>query len=154
VPAVRRRGPRPWVVAGWAGLAAAVLVVVGGLTLWRDSVMEHWPRTTRLYALIGLVSEPPWAGLQIREVKSARADADGTPSLVISGEVANISLIAREVPALRVVLHDRQQREVQSWSFPPEQSQLLPGASLPFKTLIPRPSEAATGIVVTFAGGA
>jgi predicted Zn finger-like uncharacterized protein len=154
VPAVRRRGPRPWVVAGWTGLAAAVILIVAGLTMGRDSVMAQWPRSARLYQLVGLAAEPLGTGLQVRQVTSARAEEDGAPALVVEGEIANVSEIPREVPPLKVVLHDRERREVQSWSFPPEQSQLPPGATLAFKTRIPRLSEAATGFFVTFAGGA
>jgi predicted Zn finger-like uncharacterized protein len=154
VPAIRRPRPRPWVVAGWLGLAAALLLIIGGLVFAREQVMAQWPRTARLYALAGLSAEPPGAGLEFRQVKSERTEENGAAALVVEGEVANVSLVPRGVPTLRVVLHDRERHELQSVSVAPLQAELPPGGSLPFRALIPRPSEAATGLVVTFAGGA
>src|SRR4051812_2974618 len=42
VPAVKRPGPRRWVVAGWAGLAAAVVLVLLILGVARESIIAHW----------------------------------------------------------------------------------------------------------------
>jgi len=64
-----------------------------------------------------------------------------------------VSGIAREVPKLRVVLRDKDEHELQSWSFSASEERLLPGASVPFRTTLTSPNEAATGVVVTFAGG-
>jgi predicted Zn finger-like uncharacterized protein len=154
VPAVKRPGPRRWVVAGWAGLAAAVLLTLVVLGTARESIVSAWPRAARLYALAGVAAEPPGAGLEFRQVSSARADENGTPALVVEGEVANISGVSRGVPNLAVVLHDRERRAVQRWVFEPPRRELPPGGATPFKTTIPRPSEAATGLVVTLADGA
>src|SRR4051812_24120196 len=70
VPAVKRPGPRRWVVGGWVGLAAALVLVVAGLAFSREAIVGHWPRAARLYALAGLAAEPPGAGLEFRQVST------------------------------------------------------------------------------------
>jgi hypothetical protein len=103
--------------------------------------------------MVGLGVEPPGAGLELRKVTPSRTIENGQPALVIAGEVANVSSIARDVPKLKVVLRDKDEHELQSWSFSASEERLLPGASVPFRTTLTSPNEAATGVVVTFAGG-
>jgi hypothetical protein len=56
------------------------------------------------------------------------------------------------VPKLKVILRDNHDHELQAWTFAVTDERLLPGASVPFRTSVTQPSEAATGVVVTFAG--
>jgi len=131
-----------------------VLLTLIGLYAGREAVVAHWPRAARVYALLGIAAEPLGAGLEFRQVSSARAVENGAPTLIVEGQVANVSTVARDVPNLAVVLHDRDHRAVQRWVFEPPRRELPPGGTTSFKTTIPRPSEAAIGIVVTLAGGA
>jgi hypothetical protein len=147
------RRSRTGVAIGWI----IFLLVLAGLgvggVMARDQIVEHWPPAAKLYSMLGLAVEPPGAGLELRKVVPSRTVEDGKPALVIAGEVANVSSIAREVPKLRVVLRDKDEHELQSWSFSAAEERLLPGASVPFRTTLTNPNEAATGVVVTFAGG-
>jgi hypothetical protein len=74
-------------------------------------------------------------------------------TLVVEGEVVNISSIARDVPMLKVVLRDRDGGELQSLSFNVAEQRLLPGASVPFRTSIAQPNPAATSVLVTIVDG-
>jgi predicted Zn finger-like uncharacterized protein len=154
VPVVPRPPARRWVVLGWVGLDAAIVILLLILGLARDTVVEHWPRAARLYTLVGLAAEPPGAGLEFRQVNTARADDNGAPALVVEGEVANVSSVPRGLPKLKVVLQDDGKRALQSWRFEIPTGPLPPGGSALFRTTIPRPAEAATGLVVTVADGA
>ncbi len=135
---------------GWATLAVLVVVGVTGLVMARDQIVEWWPPSARLYTALHLPIEPAGAGLELRRVSPTRETENGLPTLVIQGEVANISEISRRVPKLKVVLRDGSDRELQSWSFTLTEERLQPGASVPFRTSISQPSEAATGLLVTF----
>ena len=151
LPALARPRRRPWVVVGWLVL----LVIIGsaaGAAVWeRDAVIRAWPPSARLYALFGLAVPQPGDALKVT-ARARRDEENGVPRLVIEGEVANISPEAQSVPRLKVELTDAGNRVLQSWSFDVGAERLLPGASVPFTTSVARPSDAATGMSVTFTG--
>jgi predicted Zn finger-like uncharacterized protein len=140
-------------IIGWAGLAAAVVLLILGATLSRQWMVAHWPATERLYAAFGADSTAPGSGLEFRRVEPSRTTEEGQPALVIQGEITNVSSGVRQVPKLKAILHDKAEHELQSVSFPPPQDQLAPGETLSFKTTITRPKDGASGIVVTFDTG-
>ncbi len=114
--------------------------------------MSLWPPSTRLYAMVGLGTSDPGAGLELRKVAPGRAVENGVPTLTIDGEVANVSAVTRDVPKLRVALRDANDHVLQTWTVVVTDQRLLPGASVPFHTDVAQPPEAATGVVVSFAG--
>jgi hypothetical protein len=67
--------------------------------------------------------------------------------------VRNVSSSARDVPKLVVILRDKDERDLQDLTVAAPADRLLPGQSVPFKTSITQPAEAASGVVVTFKGG-
>jgi predicted Zn finger-like uncharacterized protein len=142
-----------WLMAGWAGLAACVLLVGAGAVAGRDWVVARMPAAERLYGAVGLAAAAPGSGLEFRRIEPSRTTEEGQPALVIEGELANVSGGVRDVPKLRAILRDKADRELQSWSFAPPRGQLAPGESLTFRTSIVRPSDGTAGIVVTFDAG-
>jgi predicted Zn finger-like uncharacterized protein len=152
LPAVTRPRRSSWAIVGWLVLAL-ILAGIGVGSVWaRDQVVGWWPPAARLYALVGLPVVQPGTGLELRKVTPTREVENGLPTLVIEGEVANVSNVARPVPKLKVILRDSNDHELQAWTFAVTDERLLPGASVPFRTSVTQPSEAATGVVVTFAG--
>ncbi len=154
-PAPPQRRPRRWgAVLGWIFLIAIVAGFVAAAYLERDEVVALWPPAARLYIMIGLPVIEPGTGLHPRNVTLTREkDGDsGLPTLIIQGEVVNESPVTQTVPKLKVVLRDGSNHDVQSWTFTATEERLLPGASVPFRTSLAQPSEAATQVVVTFAG--
>jgi predicted Zn finger-like uncharacterized protein len=148
-----QRRPRIGIVVGWAVFLLLLVGIGVGGVLARDQIVERWPPAAKLYSMLGLGVEPAGAGLELRKVTPSRTVENGQPALLIVGEVANVSSIARDVPKLKVVLRDKDERELQSWSFTATEERLLPGASVPFRTTLVSPNESATGVVVTFANG-
>lgn len=120
VPAPRRPA---WLVAGWAGLAAAVVLAIVVLTAFQD----------RLF--VG--SERPGAGLDFRNVR-----AEGEKELVVEGEVVNTTPVARAVPPFKAVLR-ADGKEVAATRFEVAQKELPPGGTAPFRATLPRPGGAA-----------
>lgn len=146
--------PRSWSALGW-GVYVLVLVAIlaGGLWWARDQVVGYWPGTARYYEMLGIPVASAQVNLELHKVTTSRDTENGLPTLVIQGEVVNVSKVAQNVPKLKVILQDNNKHELQSWSFTVTDDRLLPGASVPFRTSIAQPSEAATGVVVTFEGG-
>lgn len=145
---------RPWPTIALVVLLALLLSsAAGAFVLARDEVVQLWPPAARLYSMVGLPALPPGSGLEFRKPNSRRDKENGMPVLIIEGEIANTTNLARDVPKLKVVLRDRDGNELQNWIFAASESRVLPGASVPFHTTIPQPSDAATGVVVTFAEG-
>jgi predicted Zn finger-like uncharacterized protein len=141
-----------------ATVVSAVLVLVlvsaaiAGIAA-REEVVALWPPATRLYSMIGLAVQPPGIGLELRKTTPVFTTENGVRTLVVEGEVANISQIARDVPTLKVVLRDRDGAELQALHFDVAEQRLLPGASVPFRTSIPQPNPAATSVLVTIGEG-
>jgi len=151
LPAIAAPRRRPWVAVGWVVLVVVVGLAAGGAVWERDAVIRAWPPSARLYSLLGLAVPQPRDVLKVT-AQAHRDEENGVPRLVIEGEVANISPEAQTVPKLKVELTDAVNRVVQSWSFDVSTERLLPGASVPFTTSVTRPSDAATGMSVTFTG--
>ena len=153
LPALPRRRFPPWTTIGWILLIVVLLSSAVAAIAAREQVVALWPPATRLYTMVGLPVAPPGIGLELRKTTPAFTTENGVRTLVVEGEVANISQIARDVPTLKVVLRDRDGGELQSLSFSVAQQRLLPGASVAFHTSIPQPNPAATSVLVTIGEG-
>jgi hypothetical protein len=93
------------------------------------------------------------AGFALRKITSSRAVENGVPQLIIAGEVANLSQVVRAVPKLKIILRDRDGKDLQAVNFAVAAPRLPPGASVAFRKIIPAPSAAASKAVVTFTEG-
>jgi predicted Zn finger-like uncharacterized protein len=153
LPALPRRRRLPLATA-ISGVLVLVLIgaAVAGIAA-RDQVVALWPPATRLYTMVGLAVQPPGIGLELRKTTPVFATENGVRTLVVEGEVANVSQIARDVPTLKVVLRDRDGAELQTLHFDVAEQRLLPGASVPFRTSIPQPNPAAASVLVTIGEG-
>jgi hypothetical protein len=147
VPAPRQRPRRRSAVSWVLGLVFVLFVVavLAGI-IARGEVMAMWPAVARLYALAGLPAIPSGPGLELGEVIPART-ADG---LIIEGNITNAGSTAREVPRLRVVLRDPNEKEIQFKIIDPPTARLGPGESAHFKTSFDNADETAT-VKVSFA---
>jgi predicted Zn finger-like uncharacterized protein len=149
LPAVKRPGAAmAWVRRG--AIAAAVVLAIWGLVAARQHVMSAVPFTGRLYSMVGLGPTMPGQGLELRQVTPSRGVDNGTPTLAINGQVANVSNSPKAVPKLRVALRDGNNKELQSWTVSVTGDILPPGASVPFHTTITQPPDGATGVIVSF----
>ena len=132
----------------WSLLVLLIGVFAGGIFA-RDSVMEIWPSTARLYERLGL-SQPSYESvLSVRNAKSSYQAEDGKQVLVVQGEVLNISTTLQTVPKLRASLRENG-RDVQTEIFQAAQSRLLPGEVASFVTRFKEPSPSATELTITF----
>ncbi|HZB92089.1 MAG TPA: DUF3426 domain-containing protein [Stellaceae bacterium] len=138
---------------GWAAyLIVLAGIVAGGLWFTRDQVVSRFPATARYYQMLGVPVETAEGSFDFHNVMPIRDTENGLPTLVIEGQVVNVSKVARRVPKLKVTLLDSNNHELQSWEFTVSDDRLLPGASTAFRTSIAQPNEAATMIKVSVAG--
>jgi predicted Zn finger-like uncharacterized protein len=150
--ALPRRGSRRATIVWGVLVVILASAAVAGIAA-REQVIALWPPATRLYFMIGLAVQPPGLGLELRKTTPVFATENGVRTLIVEGEVANISQIARDVPTLKVVLRDRDGGDLQALSFNVAEQRLLPGASVAFRTTIPQPNPAAASVLVTIGDG-
>ena len=148
--AVRQQKSVIGAVIGWTLLAAIVFGGLGSSIYYRDILLEKWPKSNRLYSLIGLGIEVPGAGLEIQNVMPERHREDDVMSLVIKGDVINTSQKVRNVPRFRGALNDSEGNEVHSWIFTIRQEILLPRESVPFISKVESPPKGASDLSITF----
>lgn len=152
LPAVARPR-RDWGAAAvWASVAVALVALLWAAAAQRGRIADWWPPAARIFAMAGLPVADAGLGLELRKVTPSRDIENGLPALVIDGEVANVSTLAHAVPKLKVILRDSGDHDLQDFTFAAPAETLLPGQSVPFHTSIAQPAEAATDVVVTFAG--
>jgi len=135
---------------GWLLFLTIFASSIGGAIVYRDMVRDVWPASNRLYTLIGLGVEAPGTGFELRNIQSKHSKKDGAPLLIINGEIANVSLKVRVVPALSGELTNSVGEPLHSWTFTIHQKNLLPGESVLFKTEVEGLLEGATGLNITF----
>ena len=138
-------------MVGWIALAAIVVVILGGGIFAKQEITSYWPEAESLYMLLGLEADMPGAGLLLRNVTSARGEDDGIATLVVRGEVVNISDEIQDVPGLRAILRDANENDIQQWSVAAQERRLLPGESTSFESSLKNPPEDAARLSITFA---
>jgi predicted Zn finger-like uncharacterized protein len=140
-------GRRRWSALRWLVVVVLLaLALLAGIVVARSDVVTLWPPAARLYALAGLTTEAPGAGLKIEKLTPSRTP-DG---LVIEGDITNAGKTAQNVPRLRVALRDASEKDVQFKIVDPPKPRLPPGVTAHFKTPFDHPDDAATGVAVTF----
>lgn len=153
----RRAGPRFAAQAGRRKSAVGWLILLlviggGGFSVYhfRQQIVEAWPPATRLYTELGIPLKAPGQGLEIRNLNLSRARRDKGTSLVVAGEIANLTKQPIDVPMLRAALLDSQRHELQHWLFAAGHDRLLPGEVAAFETEVANPKQDATNISITF----
>ena len=146
----RRRGGRT-AAAMWSLLVVAIVGVLGAGFALRDVIIQTWPAAESLYRLAGIQDAVPGAGLNLRNASQKWSSRDGVRVLTVEGEIVNVSEDVREVPKIQGVLFDKDNRELQRWTFSAPESRLLPGENVAFRTELENPAAGATKLTVVFA---
>jgi hypothetical protein len=128
---------RVGVAAGWAGLAALILVIGWSAMHFRQQIATLWPQSASLYAALGQPVNT--TGLRIDDQQSRNETEDGQPVLAISGRLTNITSHEILVPPLHVTLTDEDKRVLYNWSFSASVSSLKPGQTVTFLTRLQSP---------------
>ena len=132
---------------GLLQLGAAVIVVLAVLVpiLGRNTVVETWPESAKVYEAVGLATAGPGTGLDVK-VTPLRSEG----AFVVTGEITNTTGRAVGVPPVRVSLRDVTKREVEYQIVDPPVETLAPGGTAQFKTVFEHPNIAATDVAAKF----
>ncbi|NQU59363.1 MAG: DUF3426 domain-containing protein, partial [Rhodospirillales bacterium] len=133
------------------GVAFLVLIIgsLAGGFFARDMIQEMVPQTKPLYEMIGL-GEPLGTGLDIQDVRSQRGTEGEIDVLIITGSIANITDVPRDVPLIRVSLFNSDGEEVQFLNLTPDPAHIPAGEKIDFKGTIMDPAATARRMEVTF----
>ncbi len=135
---------------GWLIFLAIVAGGSAALYHYRQQVVDYWPPAARLYTELGIKLRVLGEGLEIRNLNLSQSERDGAPLLVVTGEIANKTQTAKDVPMLRGALLDAKATELQHWTFVAGQGRLLPGEVSAFQTEVANPKPDAANISITF----
>ena len=154
LPAVTRR-PRPALryIVGWLVMVVILVGVGAGLVHERGRIVATWPALAGLYQAIGLPVPPAERIFEARNLQTQRVTENDLPTIVVTGEVVNLSPMTRAAPKVKVSLNDVNDHELQAWTIPLVEDRLLPGQSVPFRTSIAQPNAAAVAVSVALVGG-
>jgi predicted Zn finger-like uncharacterized protein len=143
-------GPKIAVVAGWAGLIAAILLIGYAAVHYRQHIASIWPQSAGVYSGLGLHVNA--SGIDFRRVDYRRETEDGQIVLAVSGVIVNTGSRQLPVPqTVRITLSDASNHEIYHWTFKPNATVLAAGQSIPFMTRLASPPAAARHLEVRFA---
>ena len=145
-PPPRRRSA--W--SGWLAAGLVVAIVLAGLALARNPIVDTWPDTVSAYDAVGLSVALPRAGLRIVDVESERVRDDDRTILLVRGLVENAAGERRTLPALRVVLADDSGTELQRWRVAALLRILPAGETTTFEGWLANPPAGAARLSVDF----
>ena len=58
-PPLAAKQPVPLaLLLAWVGSVVVILALLAAAIVWRETVMQHWPPSIRLYSLLGLTARP------------------------------------------------------------------------------------------------
>ncbi len=126
---------------GWGLLAAGLiaLAIFALLLICRGPVMKVWPPALAIYAPLGLEPPVPGEGLVFEDLKATTSyNAEGVEILRLTGTVRNVRGHAVPVPGLRFALRREDGSEVETWSYPPPDADILAGETIPLTATYPQ----------------
>ncbi|HEX7761690.1 MAG TPA: MJ0042-type zinc finger domain-containing protein, partial [Caulobacteraceae bacterium] len=133
----------------WGGLAVALVLIVGALILFRESVARAIPSTAAAYGAIGLPVNR--IGLTIEGVHAEPALQDGHAALSVAMTVRNVTDRAVVSPPLSIVLLNAQGKRIGGQIVRPANPRIPPGEQRFFATAILDPPLTAHDLEVSFA---
>jgi hypothetical protein len=144
----RRRFVPRWPLSslhtGILALALLDIFLVG----WRTDIVRKLPQTASFYALAGLPVN--LRGLAFENIATSTIRDDGTPVLVVEGNVTNDTRKNVRVPRIRFVVRDAAAQEIYSWTASATRTSLPPGQAATFRTRLASPPPGAHDVVLRF----
>jgi hypothetical protein len=89
-------------------------------------------------------------GLEIRNVRRSSVEDGGAVTLVLEGEIVNMSGRVTPVPSIRVVLRDDANADLAEWTFQATDVNMIPQEIIAFTTSLANPPADAAGAFLSF----
>jgi predicted Zn finger-like uncharacterized protein len=131
------------------GLVALLLgiIVVIGLTA-REPMVRAVPGLASFYAAVGLPVN--LRGIEFSNLRTSNETQDGTPVLVIEGEIVNPTRYTRDIPRLRFAVQGADGRELYTWTALLPRETLTGHESFTFRSRLASPPEGSERVAVRF----
>ena len=126
------------------GFALADAAIIG----WRANLVRTMPQTASFFDRLGLPVNV--RGLQFNGVAATTEWRDGTPVLVVNGEISNHTSKAEQVPRLHLFARNSEHEQVYAWATPPARQALAPGERMTFRSEVALPPLDTREIMVRF----
>jgi hypothetical protein len=135
---------------GWAGLAAGICLVLGGMVTFPEHIVQAAPATAKIYSLAG--KNVNIYGLAISGVEQQYMIVGGQPVLALRGQISNITGEDQRVPPLRFILMDAEGRELHAWTLNSAgKGPIGAGVASAFVTRLAAPPEGVDSVEIRFA---
>ena len=135
---------------GWAGLAAGICLVLGGMVTFPERIVQAAPAAAKIYSLAG--KQVNIYGLNISAVEQQYMLVNGQPVLGLRGQIANITEEDRRVPPLRFILKDRDGNQLHAWTLNSVgKGPIGAGVVSTFVTRLAAPPEGVDSVEIRFA---
>ena len=147
--AARRKTEKGDVKETRLGLVALLLGIIAviGITA-REPLVRTVPGLAGFYAAIGLPVN--LRGIEFRDLRTSHEMQDGTPVLVIEGEIVNPGRYTRDLPRLRLAVLGPGERELYSWTALLPRETLTARESLTFRSRLASPPEESERVSARF----
>lgn len=132
----------------WAGMAVALVAIVGGAAVFRGSVVDAWPAAASAYAAVGMPVNR--IGLEIEEVRAEPALQDSRAALAVSGLMRNVDDRPVKAPPLRIELKNKAGKVVAVKIAAPADPLIPPGETRHFAVALLDPPNTAASLEVSF----
>lgn len=133
----------------WAGMAAALVVMIALAIIFRVDVVRLWPRAASAYAGVGLPVNS--LGLVIEGVRFEPSLQEGHAALSVSGMIRNIENEPVVTPPLRISLLNAEGEAVATKIARPADARIPPGETRHFAIALLDPPASAKELEVAFA---
>ncbi len=138
--------------SAWLAAGLVVAIVLAGLALARNPIVDTWPDTVRAYDAVGLwIALPRADGLRVVDVESERVRDEDRTVLLVRGSIENAAGERRTLPALRAVLADDSGTELRRWRVAALLRVLPAGETTTFEGWLANPPAGAARLSVDFA---
>lgn len=153
-PSLRRptfRLPTVHLPARAAPAVFAAVLLGGGLAAVaaKARVVAAFPPSEAVFATLGLPVN--LSGLGLVDLRSTVESGDGSPTLTLEGQIANLRSSPTAVPRLRIAVRDKSRRELYYWTAPAPKAELASGERVVFRSRLSAPPRDGQDVVVSFA---
>ncbi|WP_413204787.1 DUF3426 domain-containing protein [Rhodospirillum sp. A1_3_36] len=150
-------GPRPrrqkrggGVLKGIIIVQLVVLILGAGAYFGRNYIVTYLPVAAPLYDSLNIEVEGIRSDLTFQNVVSSIEAKGDDRVLIVRGLLTNDTKETREVPNIRLVVVDKNDRELSQVVQPPPQTVLAPGDKVPFEVRMENPSQLGQSFHVDF----
>jgi predicted Zn finger-like uncharacterized protein len=146
----RRSGLR---AVGWIAAVLVLFVLGAGLVAEKGRILALWPASAALYETVGLGSGATGQKFSVRITDTQNDRSDDQSTIVVIGEVVNLTAVTQPAPKVKVSLNDADEHELLAWVIPLTDEHLLPGQTVTFRTTSSRPPGAVAVSAAIVDGG-